>query len=388
MNLLFIHDHPFFEDNHKVYSGGGLPNNTWPKYLKNFSTLTVFGRKSTDLKDKKVLSSKENVSFYLTENYTSLSIFIKNHQKLKRELLFLMDNADVVLIRLPSILGIVAANIAYNQNKKVWVEVVGNAKEALENHGSILGKFSAPILEILNKRLINKANYVSYVTQFKLQLDYPSNKKAITSCISNVIINNIIDSDDINRNRFTLPVLKICLIGGFDVKYKGQNLLLKAVSALPNHIKNNIELFFIGKGNYDWLEDIARELNLSTQIKFIGSMESGEPILKLLQQMSLYIQPSLTEGMPRALLEAMSMGCPVMGSKVGGIPDVVSDHLLHDKGDFKTIANQLASLFLNRQILSDESFRSLKVIEPYLKTNLDNKRDEFYAKMNENLKND
>ena len=71
--------------------------------------------------------------------------------------------------------------------------------------------------------------------------------------------------------------------------------------------------------------------------------------------MSLYIQPSFTEGMPRSLLEAMSMGCPVMGSSVGGIPDVVSKDLLHKKGDYKTIAKQIERLCFNREILKKES---------------------------------
>ena len=77
-----------------------------------------------------------------------------------------------------------------------------------------------------------------------------------------------------------------------------------------------------------------------------------------------------------------------MGSKVGGIPDVVPEYLLHIKGDFKTISRQIKKMFIDRQILIDESLRSLKVIEPYLKINLDNKRAEFYTKMNKDLLND
>ncbi|GGW22067.1 glycosyltransferase [Arenibacter certesii] len=387
MKLLFVHDHPFYDRNQKVYSGGGLPSDTWPKYLKNFTTLTVFGRKSFELKDQKVLSSHEHTSFYLTENYSSLTSLVLNYQNLEKELLIVIDNVDVVLIRLPSVLGIIAARIANNQKKKIWIEVVGNAREAFSTHGSIFGKIFAPIFDILNKKAVKEANFVSYVTQSKLQLDYPSNTNAITASISNVIINNIIPYTEIEAERFTSKNLKICLIGGFDAKYKGQEFLLRAVKLLPPSQQLNIELYLIGKGDFKWVVDLAKKLNIHTNIKFIGSLESGKPILNILKEMSLYIQPSLTEGMPRALLEAMSMGCPVMGSRVGGIPDVVSEDLLHKKGDIKNIANQIEMLISNRQRLLDESLRSLKIIKPYLKTNLDIKREEFYTSMNKALKN-
>lgn len=386
MKLLFVHDHPFFEEKDKVYSGGAFPASIWANYLKNFKQINVFGRRTNSTASKVVLSSlNENVHFNLTNNYSSIKSLIKNYSSLKAELLVLIEPADVVLVRLPSVLGVIASFVAFTENKKVWTEVVGNGNETLSNHGSFLGKVSAPILNVLMKKAIRKSDFVSYVTLSKLQLDYPANKNAITVSISNVVLTRIINKSDIDLHRFTSKKLKIALIGGFNAKYKGQDVLLRAVNLLPDEIKENIEFYFIGIGDSRWLEELSKNLNLNDNIAFIGSKESGEPILSLLQEMSLYIQPSLTEGMPRALLEAMSMGCPAMGSRVGGIPDVISENLLHHKGDFKIVAKQLKRLFLDRQILIDESLRSLEVIEPYLKTELDNKRKKFYTKINEDL---
>lgn len=53
------------------------------------------------------------------------------------------------LVRLPSVLGLIAGKIALKNKKYLWVEQVGNTSESLMGHGSILGKFIAPVLNIL-----------------------------------------------------------------------------------------------------------------------------------------------------------------------------------------------------------------------------------------------
>jgi len=374
--------------NNTVFSGGGLPAPTWANYLINFDNIIVFGRNSNSLKDKKIISSgSKNVKFYLTKNYSSPTKLLLNYRKIQNELSVLIVEADIVLVRLPSILGIITAFLAIKLNKKIWVEIVGNADEAMMSHGSIKGKILAPIFHKLMKHFISKANYTTYVTENKLQKDYPHNKDSISVSISNVIIKTALEESQIDSLRFTSNHLKIALIGGFDARYKGQDILLKAIGLLPEHIKKTIQLYFVGVGDFQWVTSLAKELNLQSCIKFIGSKESGSPIFELLKEMSLYIQPSFTEGMPRALLEAMSMGCPVMGSIVGGIPDVVSKDLLHQKSDYKTIAKQIERLCFNREILKKESLRSISVVKPYLKNNLNAKRKIFYKQMNKDFDN-
>ncbi|MDY0781371.1 glycosyltransferase [Tenacibaculum sp. IB213877] len=385
MKLLFIHDHPFYMEEKAVYSGGGLPYFTWSNYLVNFNEVVVYGRYSHNFKDKKVKSSTDKVSFHLTKNYSTVLTLFKNKKKLEQELVPLINKADVVLVRLPSVLGFIAGNMALKSNKPLWVEQVGNAKEALGSHGSLLGKIAAPVFEFQNKKITKQANFLSYVTAHKLQKDYPANPKAITVGISDVIINDVIDEKVLNGERFSAGVFKVGLIGGFDAKYKGQDVLLKAIASLEDDIKNHIQISLIGKGNSTWVLELAKGLNLQDHIEYMGPLESGEQINTFLKKLSLYVQPSLTEGMPRAAIEAMAMGCPVIGSNVGGIPDIVSKQYVHKKGDVKELANHIKTLYLNRESLREEAVLSLKKAMPYQKENLDKKRLEFYARMNKEL---
>ena len=386
MRFFFIHDHPFYQENEAVYSGGGLPNSTWNNYLLYFTDITVFGRLSSNIKDKKVLSSgNQKVNFVLTSHLSSMPSLFFNLKKLVSQIEAEISKSDIVLVRLPSLLGFIGAYVAFRSGKKVIVEQVGNAKEAMKTQGSFLGKIIAPFFEIVNKHIVKKANYITYVTENKLQKDYPT--KGVAAGLSDVLIEKIINKEHIDYSRFNGREFKIGLIGGFDAKYKGQNILLQAIALLDNKIIENISLYFVGKGNNEWLSNIANNLGLLENIKFIGPKESGNEIFDFLLDMSLYVQPSYTEGMPRALLEAMSVGCPVLGSRVGGIPDVVSSTSIHNPGDYKTLSNQILKLYVNRELLLKESFRSIDMVQPFLKSNLDKKRDSFYREIIKDLHN-
>ncbi len=382
MKLLFVHDHPFYVEGQVVYSGGGLPENGWQKYLDNFDEVTVFARRSHNLKDKKVISSRSGVVFVLTEEYNRSIDALLNSKVLNDELKPLIAKNDVVLARLPSVLGFFAGRLTTALKGKLWVEQVGNAREAMSSHGSIVGKLVAPVFERINKSITRNASFVSYVTENKLQLDYPAKSSAITTSLSNVLINNILSVNQLNMDRFNGEKFNIGIIGGFDVKYKGQDILLKAIATLPEHIKGSVSLFFVGKGDFSWVVDLAGKLDLLQQVKFIGSLQAGDEINAFLEKLSLYVQPSLTEGMPRATIEAMSKGCPVIGSNVGGIPDVVNKKFVHKKGDVKQLSSHIIFLFNNRSVLIQEAMDSLAKAQPYIIQKLNERRSRFYIEMN------
>ncbi|WP_282018054.1 glycosyltransferase [Salegentibacter mishustinae] len=388
MKALFVHDHPFYIEDKEVYSGGSFPTSLWENYTTYFDSVNVFARISKNPSTKVVKSSVNDgkVIFDLTENYSSIPKLVFNLNTIKKELHEKINNSNITIVRLPSILGFIAGYICVRNRKPFIVEQVGSSRENYITNGSLKGKLISSFAERLNRYIVRKAQYVYYVTKTKLQNDYPT--KGLTTSISNVILRELINKNDLDNSRFQNDTLKIGLIGGFDVSYKGQDILLKAVSSLDHNIKRNIELYFVGIGDYSWLVKLAKTLGLIENIKFIGPKESGKDIFNFLSNLSLYIQPSFTEGMPRGMLEAMSMGCPVLGSTAGGIADIVEDDFLHKPGDFIRISEQIENLYTDRDLLVSEAKRSIVIVEPYLKINLDTKRKEFYTKIIQDLKKD
>ncbi|MGH7261068.1 MAG: glycosyltransferase, partial [Nitrospiraceae bacterium] len=72
----------------------------------------------------------------------------------------------------------------------------------------------------------------------------------------------------------------------------------------------------------DDLERLARERGMADAVRLLG-VRTDVP--DCLAGMDIFVQPSLNEGMGRALVEAMAAGRPVVASRVGGIPTVVQD---------------------------------------------------------------
>lgn len=118
--------------------------------------------------------------------------------------------------------------------------------------------------------------------------------------------------------------VETCLIGtiGRLTPVKGLSYLLQAVSILLRQ-RANVRLLIVGDGviRKD-LEAQARHLGISENVVFLGHREDT---LELMQALDIFVLPSLSEGIPMALLEAMATSRAVVASRVGGIPEIVDD---------------------------------------------------------------
>jgi glycosyltransferase involved in cell wall biosynthesis len=84
-----------------------------------------------------------------------------------------------------------------------------------------------------------------------------------------------------------------------------------------------VRLLFAGDGELaDRLRIAALEKGVGSQVTFLGSRDDIERVLAALE---IFVLPSLTEGMPMALLEAMAAGLPVVATPVGEVPNIITD---------------------------------------------------------------
>jgi glycosyltransferase involved in cell wall biosynthesis len=103
---------------------------------------------------------------------------------------------------------------------------------------------------------------------------------------------------------------------------KGADTLLRAVALVVNE-EPRFRLHVAGDGACTpSLVALARELKVTDQVKFLGEVRD---VPALLAQASMFVLPSLTEGISLTLLEAMARGLPVVATCVGGTPEVVED---------------------------------------------------------------
>jgi len=127
---------------------------------------------------------------------------------------------------------------------------------------------------------------------------------------------------------------------------KGHSHLLDALAGL-----DGVQLLLVGDGpERAALETHARALGLDRRVRFLGVREDAMAILALADACAL---PSLYEGFGMVVLEAMSLGVPVVASRAGGLPEVIRDGetgLLVPPADAPALAAALRSVVLDRAL--------------------------------------
>ena len=108
----------------------------------------------------------------------------------------------------------------------------------------------------------------------------------------------------------------------------------------------SIQVLIIGGGPLQSsLEALSGSLGIAAHVKFLGERHDVPSLLSLLD---VCVMPSLHEGIPIALLEAMRAGCPVIASAVGGIPEVIRDGkegMLVPSKDPKALAQAIGAMY-------------------------------------------
>lgn len=104
---------------------------------------------------------------------------------------------------------------------------------------------------------------------------------------------------------------------------KGHCYLLQALPKLLNTWPQ-LCCVFVGEGELrDALQRLAIDLGIERSCRFVGVRED---IADILAAADLFVLPSLSEGFPFVLLEALAMGRPVVASRVNGVPELIEEH--------------------------------------------------------------
>jgi len=176
------------------------------------------------------------------------------------------------------------------------------------------------------------------------------------------------EQEDI-RTRLRLPSNNPIVISvGRLVSGKGIDRLLQAWPKVLVRIPNAL-LLIAGSGDFQLdsiekeLRTFSAEMNLSENVRFLGNVSNVEHYL---QAADLFAFPSLGEGMPNAVLEAMATGLPIVASNVGGITDLITHNQtghLFDVDNQDQIAESICAVLMNPAYAKQLGTAALKLIE-------------------------
>lgn len=140
----------------------------------------------------------------------------------------------------------------------------------------------------------------------------------------------------------SLEEIYVVFVGRLD-EVKGLTYLLDALSILKDKGALNFTTLLIGDGPQNvFLKEKAERLGLLPRVKFEGRV-AHDRVGEYLYSADLFCLPSLSEGLPNVALEALACGVPLVGSNVGGVPELVNDDngLLTEAANAQDLAKKL-----------------------------------------------
>ncbi|HIQ22713.1 MAG TPA: glycosyltransferase [Planctomycetes bacterium] len=234
--------------------------------------------------------------------------------------------ADLVMIRLPSPIGFLVYREAQKQGKLRFLYIAGDIRRVAtqgEKYRNPLVRFvvaaAANTFHRLTRRMARGS--LVFVTGSELHREFAPIAKR---CVN--LIPSVISEKDIFVRKDTClaePIRLLCV--GRLVPVKGLKYLFQALRQLLDR-GPKAELLLVGHGYHrPKLEGLAWELGITGQVSFLGRVPFGPELFRLYREADIFVLPSLSEGIPKTLLEAMASGLPIVATRVGGVPDVVKD---------------------------------------------------------------
>lgn len=380
MVVLFCHSGPLYTIDGLSYFGVAHNNEMFSRYYAIADEIHVAIRtKKIDKKDAAKYSEitlKPFVVIPCPNTESLLGIF--QRPKLKKILKKAIMESDYVVARVPSAIGFYAAKIALKIKKPLLVEAVACPWDGYWNH-SFKGKLIAPLNYFIMKKTLKNAPYSLYVTNEFLQRRYPTKGKTV-SC-SNVSLSS---DDTVLEKRLTTIKNKtdnhikiIGTVAAVDVRFKGQQYIIRSLGKLKKQGITNFEYHLVGGGDQSYLRSQAKKYNVEHQVKFIGPLPH-EKVFAWLDTIDIYAQPSRQEGLPRALIEAMSRGLPCIGARTGGIPELIEPAYIfnNSRKEIDEIINILLSM--TPDVMEKQARRNFEFAKSYERSILEKRRREFF----------
>lgn len=148
-------------------------------------------------------------------------------------------------------------------------------------------------------------------------------------------------------------------------------------------VHSNIHLSIAGSGPLNnELRKLVQDLDLEKYISFLGNVED---VPQLLKNSNVLLLSSFSEACPMVVIEAMAAGLPIIATKVGGVPELVSDNgLLVESGDVEGFASSMVRLIEDKTLFRNMSKKSHVYSSRYDKAIISKEYEDQYCSLVKN----
>ncbi len=299
------------------------------RYLCKYHEVTLCSQDDSTVSSYMALSShihikKPSTKWWYKPFPQELRIFFENYGVLKR---IKTENFDYVIVfDVPPSLGLAILRIK-NIVLMVRKDLIA-CVDAATKHSFFSVMFNKFFLWLSESVCLKRANSICCQCNYDL-ITLKRRHPLLSNAINNkgfIQINNVnpswakdshqeIDSTSLFMN--DEDGFKICFIGDFDNLRKGQDIMLETARRFRDD--NEIHFYIVGGG--DSLNEFKKAYP-DRNITFTGRLKSPKQIMS---KCDMVVVPSRTDSCPNVILESFNLGIPVIGSRVGGIPELLMD---------------------------------------------------------------
>lgn len=235
------------------------------------------------------------------------------------QLSFVIWQCDVIHPRLPSPIGMVGTVAAKVTRKPLFVYIAGDREDLMRQHGAYMRPLAWATQRLLQALV---KNTLTFTAGPLLAEKFGGPNESVIAVIPAVIEPELVVETSTALKRAEKQVKNILFVGSVG-KAKGVDVLLRSIRDLKRQGKD-VHLRLIGKttDGGKWLEHQIRSLGLHESVTYVPHM-AWDRVIYEYDKSDIFVLPSLAEGMPNVIVEAMARGVPVIASSVGGVPWII-----------------------------------------------------------------
>lgn len=352
----------------------------WARYLEVFDEvqLLVRARPHAELPEGWTCASGPGVKALPVPDSVGPWGFVKDYARIAGTIRQALTEAEAILLRVPCHIAGEVWRWS-SPGRPYGVEVLADPWDAF-SPGAIRHPLRPLFRWGLTRRLRSQcagACAAAYVTERAIQRRYPPGPDAFATSYSDVELGPG-SFAAVPRTPPPSTPRRLLFVGTLAQLYKAPDVLLEAF-ALCAHAGLDVRLCLVGEGKHrPELEKRAAALGVSERVEFRGQLASGELVREELDRADLFVLPSRTEGLPRAMIEAMARGLPCIGSTVGGIPELLPGSELVPPNDPRRLARTIRNVVTDHARMARMSARNLEKAREYSPERLARRRGHFY----------
>jgi glycosyltransferase involved in cell wall biosynthesis len=349
-----------------IWAAASCSSAMWTRYLDVFSSVLIAARVA-DVEEPSpgcVPASAPGVAFCALPPYSGLSGLVRSSRSVHAVVTHALRGCPAVILRTPSPVAYLAGRAMVTMGRAYGAQVVGDPDQVFSS-GAFRHPLRVPLRHAATaaQRLVAwHAHAAMYVTMRTLQQKYPTSGFAYSG--SDVSL----DQTAFVAARPVRPAVgepfTFINVASLDQPYKGTSVLLEAFRRVCNQA-SDVKLLIVGSGALmERFQSEAAALGLQQQVEFLGQLDR-DGVRRALDRAQLFVLPSLTEGLPRALLEAMARRLPSVATTVGGIPELLPASCLVAPKDVKGLAERLLALLHDEREREALAERNQRVAATY-----------------------